>query len=81
MYKVDVRAYSGPLFSLSLERVTIDLDVFTKGQLISKQNCRAVTSPKKGTKRTQDSTSPKKGTKRTQDTILSAFRSFFWILS
>ena len=27
---------------------------FFKGQLISKQNCRAVTSPKKRTKRTQD---------------------------
>ena len=35
-----------------------------KGQLISKQNCRAVTSPKKQTKRTQDS-------------ILSTFCSFF----
>ena len=33
----------------------------TKGQLISKQNCVAVTSSKKRTK-------------RTQDTILSAFR-------
>ena len=29
--------------------------MLTKGQLISKQNCRAVTSPKKRTKRTQPS--------------------------
>ena len=40
-------------------------DMTSKGQLISKQNWRAVTSPKKLTK-------------RTQDTILSAFRSVFW---
>ena len=38
--------------------------LITKGQYISKQNCPAVTSPKKRTK-------------RTQNTILSAFRSFF----
>ena len=30
------------------------LEMFPKGQLISKQNCRVVTSPKKQTKRTQD---------------------------
>ena len=39
------------------------LIAYCKGQLISKQNCRAVTSPKKQTKGTQDTravTSPKK---------------------
>ena len=60
------------------------LKSYSKGQLISKQNSRAVTSPKKQTKRTEDSilsvfrlfSSPKKGTKCTQDSILSVFRWF-----
>ena len=44
--------------------LVVEPSVGGKGQLISKQNCPALTSPKKRTK-------------PTQDTILSAFRSFF----
>ena len=54
-------------FVIFLETMTVTLTVRngqTKGQNISKQNCRAVTFPPKRTNPTQDS-------------ILSAFRSFF----
>ena len=51
--------YVRPVFS----RQPHSKNVITKGQLISKQNCWVVTSPKNQMK-------------RTQDTILSVFRSF-----
>jgi len=58
-----------PVFIQKCNFVCLAMEVLTKGQLISKQNCRVVTSPKKWTKliilnifSTQD----------------SELRSFFW---
>ena len=56
--------------------IRFTLEMFPKGQLISKQNCRVVTSPKKRMKRSQDFVGEvTTRMKRTQATILSVFRS------